>query len=165
MKKKNVRKVKSATNNSIKSKARVEAVGEVFTPLHIVNKMLDEFPPHCFSDPTFIWLEPTCGNGNFIVEIIRRKIAAGLTIEQALNTTWGMDIMDDNIEDCHKRILKMIKEEYLIILTKGKGSRFKKIVENNIFKVKDSLEEMKSGSFTSKKFVFDDPTGCTGTLN
>ncbi len=58
----------------INSRDRVEEYGEVFTPPHLVNAMLDLVKPESERiDARF--LEPACGNGNFLVEILRRKLA------------------------------------------------------------------------------------------
>ena len=58
-------------NTLIKSKERVKNKGEVFTPIPVVNKMLDLIPSITIKQ-TF--LEPACGDGNFLIEILRRKI-------------------------------------------------------------------------------------------
>src|SRR6478672_9311092 len=63
----------------VKSRHRVKSYGEVFTPRHMVNKMLDlvredlEIGPD-FVDKTF--LEPAAGHGNFLVAILHRKLRA-----------------------------------------------------------------------------------------
>ncbi len=57
----------------IKSKNRVRDHGEVFTPDFIVQDMLDLVKDHS-ENPTSTFLEPACGNGNFLIEILRRKM-------------------------------------------------------------------------------------------
>jgi hypothetical protein len=121
--------------NLIKSKERVSSLGEVFTPDGIVNQMHSLLPKKKWGDPTLIYLEPTCGNGQFVVAAIEKKISCGLTPEQACNTVFGIDIMEDNINECRIRI----------------------IVFNNIF-CADSLEYIQSGKWENKKFFFTDPT-------
>ena len=59
--------------NLIKSKARVKQHGEVFTPEFIVKQMCDLCEPEISQINKKIF-EPTCGNGNFLVEILRRKL-------------------------------------------------------------------------------------------
>jgi len=88
-----------------KSKARVKQLGEVFTPPELVNEMLDRLPPELWADPTKTYIDPACGTGNFLVEVVRRKIACGSTPLQALETTYGIDIMEDNVEECRQRML------------------------------------------------------------
>ena len=59
----------------VKSRKRVADHGEVFTPPWLVNAMLDLVKGETERiDARF--LEPACGNGNFLVEILRRKLAA-----------------------------------------------------------------------------------------
>ena len=139
-----------------KSKERVSEFGEVFTPEHIVKNMIALIPDDKWKDSSCIVLEPTCGNGNFIVEIIQKKIDSGLSTYNALNTTFGMDIMDDNIQECIDRVLrrfvigKVSTKEYKLLTC---------VVINNIFTVADSLVYIQDGSWESKKFFKDDPTG------
>lgn len=101
----------------IKSTERVRDLGEVFTPRRIVDDMLDLLPAevwHSFPQATF--LEPACGDGNFVVAIVERKLAqvaadwqagtlpAGADVEAlwfhglaALASVYGVDISADNI--------------------------------------------------------------------
>jgi len=88
----------------MKTKKRIKATGEVFTPDWLVNEMLDKLPPDLFTDPTRTFIDPACGNGNILVEVIRRKIENGSTPYQALSTTYGVDIMEDNIAECRRRV-------------------------------------------------------------
>ena len=61
-------------NHQIKSKERVAAHGEVFTSEREVNAMLDLVKQETERiDSRF--LEPACGDGNFLIEILRRKLA------------------------------------------------------------------------------------------
>ena len=94
----------------IKSKERVKATGEVFTPPALVNEMLDKLPSDCWTDATKTYLDPACGNGNFLVEVLPRKIANGATPTQALSTTYGIDIMMDNVVECRQRLFKIAYE-------------------------------------------------------
>ena len=76
---------------------RVKETAEVFTPTELVNKMLDELnidwdnPPQ---DKTF--LDPTCGNGQFLVQLAKRKIP--------VHNLFGLDLMQDNIDMCKQRL-------------------------------------------------------------
>ena len=89
-----------------KSKARVKELGEVFTPAALVSEMLDKMPADCWL-PGKTWLEPSCGTGNFLVQILQRKLAAGHPPLQALSTIYGIDIMEDNIQTARARLLEM----------------------------------------------------------
>ena len=91
-----------------RDKLRIKQTAEVFTPQHLVLKMLDkleESDTTLFSDPTKTFLDNSCGDGEFLGEIIIRKMErSGCTLEQALSTTYGVDLMDDNINECRKRL-------------------------------------------------------------
>jgi hypothetical protein len=50
-------------------------------------------------------LEPACGDGNFLVRIIAWKIHKGSTAKQALETTFGVDLMEDNVSHARARVL------------------------------------------------------------
>lgn len=93
-----------------KSKERIDEHSEVYTPEWLVNEMLDTYSSEEWADVEFGVLEPTCGNGNFLVEIVRRKIKAGLSVEQTLETTFGVDILPDNVREAQKRMLKTCEE-------------------------------------------------------
>jgi len=138
----------------IRDRDRVRDIGEVFTPLHIVEEMHDQFDNSVWSDPTMIYFEPTCGNGAFILQALKRKVLAGLNFGQAMNTTFGVDIMQYNIDDTRIRIIKAAKR---YISDKEELRKLICIVVNNIFCC-DSLALIKSGAFADKKFFTYDPT-------
>jgi hypothetical protein len=121
----------------IKSKQRVKDAGEVFTPSFLVEKMLDGFPPEAWSKDKN-WLEPTCGNGNFILGIINRKIDKRFSFIEAVNTTFGMDIMEDNIVECRQRIYQ---QAALYDVKRDLWAEIVCIVSNNIVLTKNSLDE------------------------
>src|SRR5690606_33573042 len=67
------------TEQLIKSRERVKAHGEVFTPRHMVNQMLDLVSPELETGPRFVdktFFEPSAGDGNFLIAILRRKLHA-----------------------------------------------------------------------------------------
>jgi type I restriction-modification system DNA methylase subunit len=88
-----------------RDKLRVKATGEVFTPTPLVTEMLDKLPQSAFTDPTKTVLEPSCGDGQFLGEVLIRKIENGSTFEQALSTIYGVDLMQDNVDLCRERLL------------------------------------------------------------
>lgn len=88
----------------IKSRDRVREQGEVFTNEREVNAMLNLISSITI-DMTF--LEPSCGNGNFVIEIYRRKFNLCKTktdFLNALNSVVAIDIMADNIKECKQRV-------------------------------------------------------------
>lgn len=139
----------------IRSKERVAKHGEVFTPEHIVHDMHKLIPEEAWGDPTMIYLEPTCGHGNFVEAAVQKKMDAGLSAYDAVNTVFGMDIMQDNIEECRKRVWDLVKYR----APQAHRDRLRAIIVNNIVQVKDSLAFMKEGKWAEKKFFDHDPTG------
>jgi len=84
---------------------RVKATGEVFTPTPLAQEMLDQLPIDVFTDPTKTFLDPACGDGQFLGEVLIRKMENGSTFEQALSTVYGVDLMIDNVDLCRERLL------------------------------------------------------------
>ena len=91
-----------------RDKHRIKQTAEVFTPTLLVQEMLDkleEQDPTLFSDPTKIFLDNSCGDGQFLSEVVIRKIErSGCSLEQALKTTYGVELMEDNVYECRRRL-------------------------------------------------------------
>ena len=91
-----------------RDKLRIKQTAEVFTPTPLVQEMLDKLEednPNLFSDPTKTFLDNSCGDGQFLSEVVIRKIErSGCTLEQSLSTTYGVDLMEDNVNECRKRL-------------------------------------------------------------
>lgn len=88
-----------------RDKLRVKETAEVFTPTPLVQEMLDELPQEVFSDITKTFLDPSCGDGQFLSEVVIRKMeVSGCTLEQALSTTYGVELMEDNVKLCKERL-------------------------------------------------------------
>ena len=92
----------------IKSKKRVKDSGEVFTPIELVDDLLNKLPQDVFTNPEKTFIDPACGDGNFLIRVLERKIQNGSTHLQALQTTYGVDIMEDNVQACRRRLLKEV---------------------------------------------------------
>jgi hypothetical protein len=88
-----------------RDKLRVKATGEVFTPTPLVQEMLDQLPAGVFDDPEKTFLDNSCGDGQFLSEVLIRKLEHGSTFEQALSTIYGVDLMPDNVQLCRDRLL------------------------------------------------------------
>ena len=88
-----------------RDKARVRATAEVFTPTELVQKVLDELDQNLFCDPTKTFLDPACGDGQFLSEVLIRKLESGAQFEDALATVYGVDLMPDNVRLCQERLL------------------------------------------------------------
>lgn len=117
-------------NSHIKSKKRVADHGEVYTPEHIVKDMLDLVKQETERiDSRF--LEPACGNGNFLIEILKRKlntVKERYKISQAeyernaviaISSCYGIDILEDNCAECRERLTKFFEQEYKALYKKA----------------------------------------------
>lgn len=107
----------------INPRQRVIDHGEVFTPPELVNQMLDLVSHECERiDSRF--LEPACGDGNFLLEVLRRKL---LTVEKrnarnrekwecdaalAVTSLYGIDLQLDNVMACRERLLKLVSDTH-----------------------------------------------------
>ena len=102
----------------VKSKQRVADHGEVFTPPWMVEAMLDLVKGESERiDARF--LEPACGSGNFMVQILRRKLAAvelkygKSDFERrhyallGLMCIYGIELLADNIDECRANVLEV----------------------------------------------------------
>lgn len=91
-----------------RDKLRIKQTAEVFTPTPLVQEMLDKLEqedPTLFSDPTKTFLDNSCGDGQFLSEVVIRKMErSGCTLGQALSTTYGVELMKDNVIECRKRL-------------------------------------------------------------
>jgi hypothetical protein len=106
---------------TVKSKQRVADHGEVFTPAWMVEAMLDLVKDETERiDSRF--LEPACGSGNFLVQILRRKLTA-VEIKYgksdferrhyallALMCIYGIELLADNIAECRANVLEIFAE-------------------------------------------------------
>ena len=84
---------------------RIKSTNEVFTPTAEVQRSLDKLPKEVFTDPSKTYLDPSCGDGQFLGEVLIRKVENGIDFEQALSTIYGVDIMQDNVDLCRERLL------------------------------------------------------------
>jgi hypothetical protein len=102
----------------VKSRHRIKTYGEVFTPSHMVNQMLDLVHEELETGPDFVdktFLEPAAGDGNFLVAILHRKLQA-LTAHYppdswpteslfALASIYGVELLEDNHADAKDAML------------------------------------------------------------
>lgn len=113
------RKTGKKTRPASPARQRIIDHGEVFTPPELVNDMLDLVAHECERiDSRF--LEPACGDGNFLAEVLRRKL---LTVDKrnprardrwerdailSLCSLYGIDLLPDNIAICRERLLGIV---------------------------------------------------------
>lgn len=124
-----------------KSKERVAKYGEVFTPQRIVDRMcdmLEEEKPGAF-EPERTFLEPSCGEGAFILEILRRKFANCKKRQDyttALESVYGFELLADNVEATIQKITALC--ESIFKLTKAE----REIISDHIIQC-DALKILK----------------------
>lgn len=87
-----------------RDKNRVLQSQEVFTPTDKVIELLQEYSED-LKDPAKKFLDPSCGDGQFLGEVLISKIKNGINFETALRNIYGVDIMQDNIKLCRERLL------------------------------------------------------------
>lgn len=112
------------TEKLIKSKIRVKKHGEVFTPKSIVNLMLNQ--PEIqekLNSLTSTFLEPTAGEGAFLIEILRRKLQLALDLSEtlteyeeniliALTSLYGIELLEDNCRRLRMNMLYVFHSIY-----------------------------------------------------
>ena len=113
-------------DTQVKSRQRVSDHGEVFTNEREVSEMLDLVKQETERiDSTF--LEPACGNGNFLAEVLKRKLEVvesrysknQIDFERyaliAIGSLYGVDILEDNAKECQERLYAIFWKKYLKI--------------------------------------------------
>jgi SAM-dependent methyltransferase len=109
----------------VKHPDRIKDLGEVFTPTWLVLEILGQMPG-AFWEQGKTYLDPTCGNGQFLAAVLIIKMELGHT--DALSTVYGVDIMPDNVEETRQRLIDIA----------GDTPQNWEIVKNNIL-CKDGL--------------------------
>lgn len=112
-----------SANEQIKSRERVSAHGEVYTAEREINAMLNLVKNETERiDSRF--LEPACGNGNFLSSILSRKLAVVSRLYAKNKTLWqynsliaigsiyGIEILHDNVLECRERLYNQFYEIY-----------------------------------------------------
>lgn len=136
-------------DKQVKSKQRVADHGEVFTAEREVNAMLDLVKNETERIESR-FLEPACGDGNFLAEILRRKLAVvkkkygGPRMHHdyemwsviAVMNVYGVELLPDNAAACRNRLYKIWDEAYTINCKEDANDECRKavhyILERNI---------------------------------
>lgn len=127
------------TEQQVVSKKRVAEHGEVYTASREVNAMLDLVKQETERiDSRF--LEPACGTGNFLAEILTRKLRvvharyrkSQLEYERhvvvAVGSIYGIDILQDNVVECRKRLYESVDAEYTRLFKKRAHEKFRNVI-------------------------------------
>jgi hypothetical protein len=151
------------------SNKRVVDHGEVFTSQREVNAMLDLVKQETERiDSRF--LEPACGTGNFLTEILERKLRvvgrkyrkSQLEYERnivlAVSTIYGIDILEDNVIECRNRLFEIVNSHYSAFFKKKTNDEVRRVVrfllEKNII-WGDALDLKTVGS-TPHQIIFSE---------
>jgi len=160
---------KSYMEKQVNSKKRILDHGEVFTSQREVNAMLDLVKQETERiDSRF--LEPACGTGNFLTEILERKLhvvesryhKSQLEYERniilAVSSIYGIDILEDNVIECRRRLFEIVNGRYYALFkkkTKDEVRRVLKfILEKNII-WGDALD-LKTVGTTPHQIIFSE---------
>jgi hypothetical protein len=159
------------------SKKRVTDHGEVYTQKREVNAMLDLVKQETERiDSRF--LEPACGTGNFLVEILERKLHVSearykksqLEYERnvvlAVSSIYGIDLLKDNVYECRKRLFDIFDQKYLALFkdtTKDTcRNTIRYILERNI--IRGDALSFKTVGETPSPIVFSEWSPVNGSM-
>ena len=133
--------------NQVISRKRVADHGEVLTAKREVNAMLDLVKQETERIESR-FLEPACGTGNFLTEILERKLQivesrygkSQIEYERygvlAVSSVYGVDILEDNVVECRKRLFDIFNQKYTSIFKEAAKEEcrdaVKYILEKNI---------------------------------
>lgn len=100
----------TSSNTDTRLKRR-KKTGEFYTPYSIVKKMIDKIEPEIWADSDKTFLEPSFGDGNFIIAILYRRIAEySVDWKNALETCYGVELMQDNVDETKERIIDLLNK-------------------------------------------------------
>lgn len=161
----------------IVSKQRVAAHGEVFTRQREVNAMLDLVKQETERIESR-FLEPACGTGNFLAEILERKLRvvekrygkSQLDYERnavlAVSSIYGIDILEDNVQQCRHRLFDIFDRNYLRLFSSKTDGQCREsvrfILERNI--VHGDALTLKTVGQNPVPIVFSEWSPVTGSM-
>ena len=129
--------------DQIKSRERIAEHGEVFTPPWVVDRMLGLVGSEAQRvDSRF--LEPACGSGNFLVEILRRKLMAAKTTYEyskpernnysllALMCIYGIELQEDNVAECRRNLIEIFADSLKLNTSRYLHRAAKYVLTKNI---------------------------------
>ena len=101
--------VKNTHNKNVgssidRSNERIDVTGEVFTPLELCTKMVNEIPIEKLKNPHSTFIDPSAGNGNFIIAL-RDRLKEYHSEEHILNNMlYAVELMEDNHKEMCERV-------------------------------------------------------------
>jgi|TARA_R110000796_G_scaffold80023_1_gene177269 hypothetical protein len=98
------KEIDESVNIIHRSSSRVKSTGEVFTPSELVISLLKSLPIDRFA-PKFTFLDPACGDGQFLMGVkLFKMYFHNMSEKKSLEDIYGVDIMRDNVDLCKKRL-------------------------------------------------------------
>lgn len=109
---------------------------EDFTPPAVLKMLLEQVDAKDYEGITKKFVDPSCGIGNILVEVLRCKLKKNKDInqlEKVLKTIYGVEIMADNVEDCRNNIYNVVLEFFPQVKTNPNlNYRVRTIIKNRI---------------------------------
>lgn len=160
---------------TVQSRHRIIRHGEVFTPPQLVNDMLDLVAHECERiDSRF--LEPACGDGNFVAEVLRRKL---LTVEKTRRrfcrkwerdaflcvcSGYGIELLFDNVIDCRNRLLTIVDQSHRRLFKKPLSRRAVTAVQYVLSRNIVHADALAMRALNDRPIVFSEWSPVNGTL-
>lgn len=151
----------------IKDKSRVLKHGEVFTSQKIVNEMLSlNAIKDSLMDINTTFLEPTAGEGSFLVNILNRKLEIvskkyneSLKMYEnyslyALTTVYGIELLEDNLQNCTMNLFQVFYDHYEKQISQHNGTKNKKVIESAKIIISANTSQ---GDFLKRKKISGEP--------
>ena len=162
-------------DDQIRSKQRVIDHGEVFTSSKEVNAMLDLVSTEAERiDSRF--LEPACGTGNFLIEVLERKMnsvfvnykTSRVECEKylviAVGSLYGIDLLPDNVEECRQKLLNKVVTKYSYFFNETMSENLEKTLSFILSKNIVCGDALNMCHTDGTSIVFSEWTGVTGSL-
>ena len=96
-----------ATDERLSRRKGAGSTQEFFTPYSIVKRMCDKVSDEDWANLNKTFCEPCFGNGQFVIYIIWNRLQHGINWKTALETLYGVELMQDNVYETHGRIIKL----------------------------------------------------------
>jgi hypothetical protein len=167
-----------SVEKQVVSKERVTDHGEVYTNKREVNAMLD-LVIHETENIESRFLEPACGTGNFLVEILWRKLnivearykKSQLEYERysvlAISSIYGVELLKDNVKECRKRLFVLFDQNYTKLYKKSAKDECRRsvkfLLERNII-CGDALTYLTANTKNQKPIVFSEWSPVNGSM-
>lgn len=161
----------------VKSRQRVTDHAEVFTSQREVNAMLDLVKQETENIESR-FLEPACGNGNFLIAVLNRKLnvvqnrysKSQIEFERysfiAVSSLYGIDLLQDNIEHCKERLFNDFHKVYSILYSNKTNDDLLKsikfVLDRNI--IWGDARTLAKGSLKNDPIIFSEWSLVTGRM-